>query len=97
MLFASGIEGLLFCMIPLEFLDGRKILRWNAVVWAFLMGIPAFLFAWVILNPAAQSFDTLLERRVITALSLVAAYSTLTVLLWAYFYAQRRGREAVEA
>ncbi len=97
MLFASGIEGLLFSLIPLKFLDGWKVIRWNPIAWALLIGVPAFLFAWVILNPAAKSFDILLEGRVITALSLAAAYSAMTVALWAYFYVRHRRQEAAHA
>jgi hypothetical protein len=97
MLFASGIEGLLFSLIPLKFLDGWKVIRWNPIAWALLIGVPAFLFSWVILNPAAKSFDILLQGRVITALSIAAGYSTLAIALWAYFYVRRRRREAAHA
>ncbi len=97
MLFASGIEGLLFSLIPLQFLDGWKVIRWNPIGWALLIGVPTFLFSWVILNPAAKSFDALLQGRVITALSLAAAYSALTVALWAFFYVRQRRREAAHA
>ena len=97
MLFVSGIEGLLFCLIPLQFLDGWKIIRWNPAVWAVLIGIPAFLFAWVILNPAAAGFDALLEGRVLTIIALVAAYSAVTVVIWAYFFLQHRRRQAALA
>jgi hypothetical protein len=88
-LFVSGIEGLLFAMIPVKFLDGLKIFRWNRVAWLPLFGIPAFLFAWVILNPEAKAFDALLEGRVITALSLAAVYSIIAVGLWAFFFVRR--------
>lgn len=92
-LFASGIEGLVFSMIPLQFLDGRKILRWNWLAWTALFGVPAFLFCWVILNPEAKSFDALIEGRVLTAIGLVGAYAIATMALWSFFLLRHRQAE----
>jgi hypothetical protein len=96
-LFAGGIEGLLFTMIPVRFTDGAKIFSWNVWVWSVIFGVPAFLFAWAILNPQAQEFDALLEGRVIVAMCLVAAYALAGVALWLYFLVQGGGEEHVHA
>jgi alpha-tubulin suppressor-like RCC1 family protein len=85
LIFAGGIEGLLFTMIPIRFNDGAKIFRWYKLLWLPLFFIPAFLFCWVILNPQAQGFDALIHRRALFAIALVTAYSLVTVLVWAYF------------
>jgi hypothetical protein len=83
--FVGGIEGLLFTMIPLSFSDGAKIYRWKRAVWFPLFAIPAFLFAWVVLNPQAAAFDALLEGRVLLIVSIVAAYAVAAFATWAYF------------
>jgi hypothetical protein len=85
LIFAGGIEGLLFTMIPIRFNDGAKIFRWQKLVWLPLFAIPAFLFSWVILNPKAQGFDAVIHGRVIFAVSLVAAFTLTTAVVWAYF------------
>lgn len=85
LIFAGGIEGLLFTMIPIRFNDGAKIFRWYKLIWLPLFAIPAFLFSWVILNPQAQGFDAAIHGRVIFAVSLVAAFTLVTCLVWAYF------------
>lgn len=85
LIFAGGIEGLLFVMVPVRFTDGAKIFRWYRLLWFPLFAIPAFLFAWVILNPEAKELDALLEGRVVVALSLVGAFATVTALIWAFF------------
>jgi hypothetical protein len=83
--FAGGVEGLVFAMIPIAFTDGIKVFHWQKLVWLVLFGLPTFLFAWVILNPEAQAFGALLEGRVAMVFGLVIAYSILTVGVWAYF------------
>ncbi len=86
LIFAGGIEGLLFTMIPIRFNDGAKIFRWYKLIWLPLFAIPAFLFSWVILNPQAQGFDAAIHGRVIFAVSLVTAFTLATCVVWAYFY-----------
>jgi hypothetical protein len=80
-----------------RFTDGAKIFSWNVWVWSVIFGVPAFLFAWAILNPQAQEFDALLEGRVIVALSLVGAYALAAIGTWLYFLVQGGGREHVHA
>ena len=83
--FAGGVEGLLFTMIPLAFTDGMKLLRWNRITWFVLFAVPAFLFSWVILNPEAQAFSALLEGRMLFAFSVVLAYAALATGVWLFF------------
>lgn len=88
--FAGGVEGLVFAMIPLAFTDGIKVFHWQKPVWFVLFAVPAFLFSWVILNPEAESFSALLEGRVVLVFGLVIAYATMTVGIWAYFLYVKR-------
>jgi hypothetical protein len=94
LVFAAGIEGLVFTMIPLTLTDGSKIFRWYRLLWFPLFFIPAFIFVWAILNPEAQALDSLLEGRLIVALCLVAAYVGLALALWAYFALFARSEHA---
>jgi hypothetical protein len=91
MIFAGGIEGVLFAMVPVQFSDGYPIwqrLRW---LWLAVAGVAAFVFSWVLLNPAAREFDALIEGRVLTAIGLVGAYALGVALIWAYCYLRSRG------
>jgi hypothetical protein len=96
MLFISGIEGLVFSMLPIRFTDGSKIMAWNKLAWVLAFGVPLFLFCWVILNPAAKSFDAMLTGRVLMVCSVVAAYAAIGVFTWSYFHFRHRpaGAEA---
>ena len=84
-IFAGGIEGLLFAMIPLTFTDGIKVFHWQKVVWLVLFLVPAFLFAWVILNPEAEAFSALVQGRVALAFGVAIGYAAMTFGVWVYF------------
>ena len=85
LIFAGGIEGLVFTMIPIRFTDGGKIASWNRPLWFVLLAVPLFVFCWTIVNPAAQSFDIFLHGRVRTVLGLVIAYAAVTGAVWLFF------------
>jgi hypothetical protein len=84
-------------MIPLAFTDGSKIFQWYRLLWFPLFFIPAFIFAWAILNPEAAALESLLEGRVLFALALVALYIAAALIPWAYFAWRPRRAEAPPA
>jgi hypothetical protein len=89
LIFASGIQGLLFTMIPYHFSDGNKIYRVYRLVWFALFSVSAFLFAWAILNPQTESFEALVEGRVLVAMSLVGVYVLVALSVWAFFFVRK--------
>jgi len=90
LIFAGGVEGVLFAMIPVQFSDGYPIWRSMRWMWAGLALVSAFVFSWVILNPAASEFDALIEGRVLTAIGLVVAYAAVVLAIWTYFNLRAR-------
>lgn len=90
MIFAGGIEGVLFAMIPVQFSDGYPIWRSLRWWWVLLAGVSAFVFSWALLNPAAAEVDALIAGRVLTAIGLTAAYATGVLLVWGYFTLKAR-------
>ncbi|MCH8161941.1 MAG: hypothetical protein IIB88_08610, partial [Chloroflexi bacterium] len=94
LIFAGGVEGVLFAMIPVQFSDGYPIWRSMRWVWLALSLTSAFVFSWVILNPAATEFDALIEGRVLTAIGLVSAYAIVVIAIWAYFSIRARSGTA---
>jgi hypothetical protein len=89
--FVVGLEGLFFNMIPLSFMDGAKIAEWNRLLWFLMFGAAGFLFWHVLLNQEGAYLDALPEKRVIAALSLLAFYSIITLVTWAYFHGRVYG------
>jgi len=89
LVFASGIQGLLFTMIPYHFSDGSKIFRVYRLAWLAIFGTSAFFFIWAILNPQTQSFEALVEGRMLVAISLVGVYVLLAVSVWGFFFVRK--------
>ena len=52
LIFLWGIEGLAVGMLPMRFLDGRKVIDWNRVVWSILLFLGVFGAVHVLCNNA---------------------------------------------
>jgi hypothetical protein len=95
-IFVGGIEGLLFLLLPLEFMDGRKVWEHSKLAW-FAVALPVlFIFFHVIINQEAETFgpnfgNSNLFRLIVVALVALA----LTVVFWAYFLFHNRRRRAL--
>ena len=93
--FIGAIEGVLYNMLPLVFMDGRAILEWSRAAWAGLFGVSAFAFLQLVINPDASWGDVFGETGVRVVLSLAAAFVAVTAATWFYF--RIRAAEAATA
>jgi len=81
--FVAGIEGILFGMVPLRFLEGERVFAWSRVRWAVVTGVAALLFVHVLLNPAVGYVSG--TTNLVTAGALFLGFGALSVGFWAYF------------
>jgi hypothetical protein len=88
--FIGGLEGLFFNLLPLSFMDGEKIWRWNKVIWVMTMGIVTLLAWHVLLNDQREYFDSLQETTPMAALIVGGVCVALTITTWAYFRLRQR-------
>ncbi len=77
-------------MIPMAFIAGLKVIRWQKLAWLILIGVSPFLFDWDILDSEAEAFSALPEGRVVLAFGLVIAYALMTFGVWLYFLRTKR-------
>lgn len=49
--FVAGLQGLVFRLVPLSFMAGGTLIRWNKWIWGALFALGVFLFWHVLLNP----------------------------------------------
>jgi hypothetical protein len=87
-IFVGAIEGLFFNMIPITFMDGKKLQQWSMPIWVAMSVITGFLFWHIILNQEREHVEAFQEGSVIMVLSLLAACLTISFVTWMYF----RGR-----
>ncbi len=85
-LFIGSLESVLFYLIPLRFLEGRKLTAWSRAAWAIIFGIAALAFVEILLQPASGYFATATaSAQVITAAALFIGFGVFSVAFWAYF------------
>jgi hypothetical protein len=86
----AGLEGVLFNMIPVDFMDGMKVARWNPIVWAVLFTIAAFLFWQLLLNQDGAYLDAMRQTKVIAAIGVAVFCAVASIAMWTFF--RLRGR-----
>ena len=83
--FIAGLEGLVFELLPLRFLRGQVVFEWHRGIWAALFGVSAFLFALIVIQPAAGYLGTTRTSPLIPAVILFVGFGIASVLFWGYF------------
>jgi hypothetical protein len=89
-MFVAGLEGLLFGLMPLRYLDGQKIVQWRRSVWIAVYGIAMFLFVHVMLRPGNNYIADSSDVSYATVLILFGSFGVLSVALWAFFRFRKR-------
>jgi hypothetical protein len=87
--FVAGLEGLLFGLLPLTFLDGHKLVKWNRALWAVLFFLSAFAFVHILLDPAASYVSFSPDLPTIVVVSLFVGFGLFSVAFWSYFRFRR--------
>ena len=77
-----GVEGLVFALVPLRFLDGEALWRWGRLRWAAAYLVAAFVFVHVLLSSRADRITASEAGRM---LALFAAFGLASVAFWAWF------------
>lgn len=88
-LFIGGLEAIFFSMIPLSFMDGAAVWKWNKLAWAGLFGTSTFLFWQLVINREAKYLEASKQSSVLVCLALLAVYGGGTLLVWSYFRYRR--------
>jgi hypothetical protein len=84
-IFIGGIEGIFLNMVPIAYMDGSKLMRWNPLVWLGTAAVATFLFWMVLLNDQRAYFDALEETTPAIALIAGGLCLGITAGTWAFF------------
>ena len=85
LVFLWGVEGLVVAMLPMRFLDGRKVIDWNRVVWSILMFLGVFAAVHVLLSPTSGYVGHTTGEVTIGVIVLFLIFGAISVGIWAYF------------
>jgi hypothetical protein len=91
-----GIEGLVFLFIPLKFMDGYKVLKWNRWVWLVTTIILTFIFCLVLFSNHYEELDkliTLVNQLNKEVSPYIMASISLVFSLGVWFFFKQRHKE----
>lgn len=80
----GGVQSMFFQMIPMKWMDGEKLMKWNKLAWFSLTGVIAFFFWHVLLNTNDESFSMLNETTPVIAIALMLACFLSTVAFYVF-------------
>jgi len=83
--FVGALEGTVFQMIPIRYLDGHKLWVWNKLSWALIAGSTAFLFWAVLLHDQSSSMSSVTHGTPAAAIVAMLVCLVLSVAFYAYF------------
>ena len=89
-IFAIGLEGLLFNLLPLTFVDGERLAKWNKAAWLVTFTIVVFLFYHIIINRNMQFEDAIGDLKVQMMFVITIVFLVLSVIVWLAFRLRHR-------
>ena len=92
----AGLEAAAFALMPLRFLPGYALYRWNRPVWAALWAVSLVAFFHILIGPTSGYVSELTPSAFMAALGVFAAFGALSIATWLYFRV-RANREPIEA
>ncbi|MGH9265915.1 MAG: FGLLP motif-containing membrane protein [Acidimicrobiales bacterium] len=84
-IFLWGVEGLAVAMLPMRFLDGQKVMRWNRAAWAVLFFLGVFATVHVLLRPGSGYVGETSDTVTIGVMVLYVLFGLGSAAFWAYF------------
>lgn len=94
--FVGALEGVLINLLPMRFLDGLKLMKWNRWVWTGLLLVGLLPFLHVLLSPGSGYIATSDIVPFFTMAALFVGFGLFSIAFWAYFRF-RKPREEKEA
>lgn len=85
LIFLWGIEGLAVGMLPMRFLDGRKVMRWSKPAWAVLFFLGVFATVHVLLRAGSGYVGSTNGTVRFSVMLLFVLFGLGSVAFWAYF------------
>ena len=82
---AIGLEGLVFLFVPLTFLDGHKVIRWNFWIWLSTAFLLTFLFWWIIIIQNRDLKLAAIQMGAVSMYVLMGLSLTISFGIWLFF------------
>jgi len=80
-----GLEGLVFSFIPLTFLDGAKLKKWNVWVWLIVACTITFAFYYIFINQDGSFVEATKNMKTIVMYAVMGISLVISTGVWLYF------------
>jgi hypothetical protein len=90
----AGLEAAAFALMPLRFLPGYTLYRWNRPLWAALWAVSLVAFFHILIGPTSGYVAELTPSAFIAALGVFAAFGALSIATWLYFRVRTQAEPA---
>jgi hypothetical protein len=84
-LWVSALTATVFGLMPLRFMYGEVVMKWNFAGWAIIYITGVYLFVYTLLNPAIGIYGKSDKASWAAVLSLFFAFGIFSILFWGYF------------
>lgn len=84
LVFAAGIQTVFFEMLPLKYLHGRNIYRFNRIVWLGLFALFAVIFLQTMLNPDGAFVSAFNSPNMVMLSIIVVGFCLFSAGMWFY-------------
>lgn len=84
-LWVSALGMIVFSLVPMRFVYGEQVKKWNKYCWAAIYGCGMLLFVYTLLDPNQSVYGKSDSASWISVLSLFIGFGLFSLIFWAYF------------
>jgi multisubunit Na+/H+ antiporter MnhB subunit len=95
-LWIAGIQAVIWGLIPISFMYGKKVLTWSKAGWFAIYGTGMLLFVHTLLHPGLGLYGNVAEASLFSVTALFLSFGAFSLLFWAYFRFRKPRRPKFE-
>lgn len=84
-LWVSALGMIVFSLVPMRFIYGEQVKKWNKYAWAAIYGCGMLLFVYTLLDPNQSVYGKSATASWLSVLSLFIGFGVFSLSFWAYF------------
>jgi hypothetical protein len=84
-LWVTGLQAVIFGLLPLRFLYGEKVVKWSPVCWIAIEGAALFLFVHAVARPGGASEGHASSATIWSMFGLLGLFTLGALAVWAWF------------
>ena len=84
-LWVTGLQAVIFGLLPLRFLYGEKLVKWSPVCWIAIEGAALFVFVHAVARPGGGSEGHASSATIWSMFGLLGLFTLGALGVWAWF------------